>query len=146
MLSDRSLQWLSSKSGRVFRKHSICQRPFLSAKGAETEIRTVYRAHTLRVKRKESRKKTRPVFWLEKRRFYDLLTIVCQAKLVQTSWTIQPGQSLTSRPEQDFVHREVTNYIEPKVWQIIDHIGFFLLSTESPPPEDMRADEKMDTR
>jgi len=46
---------------------------------------------------------------------------VRQAKLAQTSWTIQPGQSLTSRPEQNFAHMEVTKYAEPKERQIVDH-------------------------
>jgi len=46
---------------------------------------------------------------------------VRQAKLVQASWLIQPGQSLTSRPEQNFAHMEVTKYVEPKGRQIIDH-------------------------
>ena len=34
---------------------------------------------------------------------------VCQAKLVQTSWTIQPGQRLTTRPELNSEHKELTN-------------------------------------
>jgi len=37
------------------------------------------------------------------------------------SWLIQPGQSLTSRPEQNFVRRAVTNCVEPKGWRIIGH-------------------------
>ena len=46
---------------------------------------------------------------------------VCQDKLVQTSWTIQPGQRLTTRPEQNSEHKEVTNCAEPEQWQAIDH-------------------------
>jgi hypothetical protein len=38
-----------------------------------------------------------------------------------TSWTIQPGQSLTSRPEQNFAHMEVTKYVKPKEWRIVGH-------------------------
>jgi len=45
----------------------------------------------------------------------DSLSDVRQAKLVQTSWAIQPGRSLTWRPEQDFEHRKVTNYVGPPV-------------------------------
>jgi len=37
------------------------------------------------------------------------------------SWLIQPGQSLTSRPEQNFAHREVTNCVKPKGWRIVGH-------------------------
>jgi hypothetical protein len=39
---------------------------------------------------------------------------VRQAKLVWTSWTIQPGQRLATRPELNFAYKEVTNYAEPK--------------------------------
>ncbi len=46
---------------------------------------------------------------------------VRQAKLVQTSWTIQPGQRLTTGPEQNFARKEVTNYVKPKGWRIIGH-------------------------
>jgi len=46
---------------------------------------------------------------------------VCQAKLVQTSWTIQPGQRLTTRPELNSEHKEVTNYAKPEERQVIDH-------------------------
>jgi len=42
-------------------------------------------------------------------------------KLMWTSWLIQPGQSLTSRPEQNFACREVTNCVEPKRWRIVGH-------------------------
>ena len=52
---------------------------------------------------------------------FDMIIMVRQVKLVQASWTIQPGQSLTSRPEQNFAYMEVTKYVEPKGWQIIDH-------------------------
>jgi len=38
-----------------------------------------------------------------------------------TNWTIQSGQSLTSRPEQNFAHMEVTKYVKPKGWRIIGH-------------------------
>ena len=48
-------------------------------------------------------------------------TTVCQEKLVQTSWTIQPGQRLTTGPEQNSEHKEVTNCAEPEQWQAIDH-------------------------
>jgi hypothetical protein len=37
------------------------------------------------------------------------------------SWLIQPGQSLTSRPEQNFAHREVTNCVKPKERRIVGH-------------------------
>ena len=37
------------------------------------------------------------------------------------SWLIQPGQSLTSRPEQNFACRAVTNCVEPKRWRIVGH-------------------------
>ena len=42
-------------------------------------------------------------------------------KLMWTSWIIQPGQSLTSRPEQNFACRAVTNCVEPKGWRIVGH-------------------------
>ncbi len=38
-----------------------------------------------------------------------------------TNWTIQSGQSLTSRPERNFAHMEVTKYVKPKGWRIIGH-------------------------
>jgi len=34
--------------------------------------------------------------------------------LMWASWIIQPGQSLTSRPEQNFACRAVANCVEPK--------------------------------
>ena len=37
------------------------------------------------------------------------------------SWTIQPGQKLTTRPEQNFARRAVTNCVEPKGWRIVGH-------------------------
>jgi hypothetical protein len=37
------------------------------------------------------------------------------------SWLIQPGQSLTNRPEQNFACRAVTNCVEPKGWRIVGH-------------------------
>jgi hypothetical protein len=37
------------------------------------------------------------------------------------SWLIQPGQSLTSRPEQNFAYRAVTNCVEPKERRIVGH-------------------------
>jgi hypothetical protein len=37
------------------------------------------------------------------------------------SWLTQPGQSLTSRPEQNFAHREVTNCVKPKERRIVGH-------------------------
>jgi len=42
-------------------------------------------------------------------------------KLMWTSWLIQPGQRLTTRPEQNFARREVTNCVEPKEWRIVSH-------------------------
>ena len=42
------------------------------------------------------------------------------------SWPIQPGQSLTSRPERNFAHNEVTSYVEPKGRRIIGHNGLWL--------------------
>ena len=44
-----------------------------------------------------------------------------QAKLVQISWTIQPGQRLTTRPEQNSVCKEITNYAVPEEWRFIGH-------------------------
>ena len=38
-----------------------------------------------------------------------------------TNWIIQSGQSLTSRPEQNFAHMEVTKYVKPKEWRIVGH-------------------------
>jgi hypothetical protein len=38
---------------------------------------------------------------------------------VRTSWTIQPGQRLTTRPERNFEHKEVTNCAEPEQRQMI---------------------------
>ena len=38
-----------------------------------------------------------------------------------TSWLIQPGQSLTNRPEQNFACRAVTNCVEPKERRIVGH-------------------------
>ena len=40
---------------------------------------------------------------------------------MQTSWTIQPGQRLTTGPEQNFARKEVTNYVKPKGWRMIGH-------------------------
>jgi len=37
------------------------------------------------------------------------------------SWLIQPGQSLTNRPEQNFACGEVTNCVEPKGRRIVGH-------------------------
>ena len=37
------------------------------------------------------------------------------------SWIIQPGQSLTNRPEQNFAYRAVTNCVEPKERRIVGH-------------------------
>jgi len=42
-------------------------------------------------------------------------------KLMWASWLIQPGQSLTNRPEQNFACRAVTNCVEPKGWRIVGH-------------------------
>ena len=42
-------------------------------------------------------------------------------KLMWASWLIQPGQSLTSRPEQNFAHMAVTNCVKPKEWRIVGH-------------------------
>jgi len=42
-------------------------------------------------------------------------------KLMWTNWTIQYGQSLTSRPEQNFACRAATNCVEPKGWRIVGH-------------------------
>ena len=42
-------------------------------------------------------------------------------KLMWASWTIQPGQRLTTRPEQNFARRAVTNCVEPKGWRIVGH-------------------------
>ena len=44
-----------------------------------------------------------------------------QAKLMQISWTIQPGQRLTTGPEQNFARKEVTNYVKPEGWRVIGH-------------------------
>ncbi len=38
-----------------------------------------------------------------------------------TYWAIQFGQNLTSRPEQNFAHMEVTKYVKPKGWRIVGH-------------------------
>ena len=46
---------------------------------------------------------------------------MCQGKLMQISWTIQPGQRLTTGPEQNFARKEVTNYAKPKGWRMIGH-------------------------
>ena len=42
-------------------------------------------------------------------------------KLMWISWLIQPGQSLTSRPEQNSVRRAVTNCVKPEGWRIVGH-------------------------
>ena len=44
-----------------------------------------------------------------------------QAKLLLTSWTIQPGQRLATGPELNFAYKEVTNYAKPKEWRVIGH-------------------------
>ena len=45
----------------------------------------------------------------------------CQGKLMQISWTIQPGQRLTTGPEQNFACEEATNHVKPKGWRMIGH-------------------------
>ena len=40
---------------------------------------------------------------------------------MQISWTIQPGQRLTTGPEQNFARKEATNYVKPKGWRMIGH-------------------------
>jgi len=55
---------------------------------------------------------------------------VRQVKLMQISWTIQPGQRLTTRPEQNFVRKEVTNYVRPKGWRIISQTQVKVSSPE----------------
>ena len=55
---------------------------------------------------------------------FDLVVqmVVCASrKLMWASWIIQPGQSLTSRPEQNFACRAVTNCVKPKGWRIVGH-------------------------
>ncbi len=48
--------------------------------------------------------------------------VVCTPrKLIWASWTIQPGQKLTTRPELNFACREVMNYAEPKKRRIVGH-------------------------
>jgi len=42
-------------------------------------------------------------------------------KLMWISWLIQPGPSLTSRPEQNSARRAVTNCVEPEGWRIVGH-------------------------
>jgi len=54
------------------------------------------------------------------------MVVVAPRKPMWTNWTIQPGQSLTSRPEQNFAHMEVTKYVKPKGWRIIGHRDLFL--------------------
>ena len=49
------------------------------------------------------------------------LVVGAPRKLMWTNWTIQSGQSLTSRPEQNFAHMEVTKYVKPKGRRIIGH-------------------------
>jgi len=46
---------------------------------------------------------------------------VRQGKLMQISRTIQPGQRLTTGPEQNFAREEVTNCVKPKGWRVIGH-------------------------
>jgi len=46
---------------------------------------------------------------------------VCQEKLIQISWTIQPGQRLTTRPERNFAREEATNHVRPKGRRMIGH-------------------------
>jgi hypothetical protein len=46
---------------------------------------------------------------------------VRQDKPMQISRTIRPGQRLTTRPEQNFAHREVTNCVKPKGWRMVGH-------------------------
>ena len=43
----------------------------------------------------------------------------CQGKMMRISWTIQPGQRLTTGPEQNFVRKEVTNYVKPEGWRVV---------------------------
>jgi hypothetical protein len=50
-----------------------------------------------------------------------LLVVIAPRKLMWASWLIQPGQSLTSRPEQNFACRAVTNCVKPKEWRIVGH-------------------------
>jgi hypothetical protein len=47
--------------------------------------------------------------------------MVAPRKLMWTNWTIQSGKSLTSGPEQNFAHMEVTKYVKPKGWRIVGH-------------------------
>jgi hypothetical protein len=50
--------------------------------------------------------------------------VVCAPrKLMWASWLIQPGQRLTTGPEQNFARRAVTNCVEPKGWRIAGHNG-----------------------
>jgi len=49
------------------------------------------------------------------------LVVGAPRKLMWASWLIQPGQSLTSRPEQNFACREVANYAKPKRRRIVGH-------------------------
>src|ERR1035441_7169366 len=38
---------------------------------------------------------------------------------MQISWTIQPGQRLTTKPELNFAREEVTNHVRPKGGRMI---------------------------
>ena len=40
---------------------------------------------------------------------------------MQISWAIQPGQRLTTGPEQNFACEEATNHVKPKGWRMIGH-------------------------
>ncbi len=46
---------------------------------------------------------------------------VSSHRFVRSSSAVQPGQSLTNRPEQNFACRAVTNCVEPKGWRIVGH-------------------------
>ena len=46
---------------------------------------------------------------------------MCQEKLMQISWTIQPGQRLTTGPERNFAREEATNHVKPKGRRMIGH-------------------------
>ena len=49
------------------------------------------------------------------------LVVGAPRTLMWTNWSIQSGQSLTSRPERNFAHSEVTSCVEPKGWRIVGH-------------------------
>ena len=52
---------------------------------------------------------------------YSTMVVSAPRKLMWASWLIQPGQSLTSRPEQNFVRGAVTNCVEPEGRRIVGH-------------------------